>query len=255
MKQALSWVAAMAASLVFVAFPLMLGVGILVIGCSSAIQGHDDSGGAGGTSIVGSSSSASSTSAASSSSGAPAPECSGESEIQPGYGEGGGYYEDDVLACRRFVPAAYPFAVDGFLAKYPTSSNCSQVPSMVWAIGAPEQLTGFAWSPPVPAQAGGTGMLSVGQELVAGQAFWACLRLASNGSLLRSCVSGCKFQDLEQNGDFFWGDTYPPDGTMAGGHVINPPVLEPLSASPTKDLAAALGNNKAGLQINVLGGP
>lgn len=177
--------------------------------------------------------------------------CAGDVEISPGHGEGGGYYEDGVLACRRFIPQAYPFVVGGFSAKYPTSSVCSEIPDMVWAIGALGQTTGFAWSSPVPAQAGGIGTLDVVQGLDEGQAFWACLRLASNGYAQRSCVSGCKFQDVGENGDFFWGDTHPPDGTMAGGHVIDPPSLEPLSMSPTKDLAVQLGNDTAGLWIEI----
>jgi hypothetical protein len=253
MKRIFSWAVTLAASLVLVAFPLVMGAMFVVVGCSPAVHGHDGSGGSGGADVA-ASSSTSSSSAASSSSGAPAPACGGDVEIPPGYGEGG-YYEDGVLACRRFVPQAYPFAVSGFTARYPTSDHCSQVPDMVWAIGMPGQLNGFSWSAPVPAQAGGLGTLDVKQSLAAGQAFWACLRLASKGDLQRSCVLGCKFQDVGQNGDFFWGDTYPPDGTMAGGHVIDPPVLEPLAKSPTGGLAAALGNDKAGLQIEIFSDP
>jgi hypothetical protein len=254
MKRLFSWAVTLTASLVLVAFPLVMGAMLVIVGCSSVSQGHDNSGGSGGADVT-ASSSASSSSTASSSSGDPVPACAGDEEIPPGYGEGGGYYEDGVLACYRFVPKTYPFAVAGFTAKYPTSVRCSQAPAMVWAIGKVDQLEGLSWSSPVPAQAGGSGTLEVKQSIADGEAFWACLKLASKGVDQRSCAMGCYFDSTGQNGDFFWGDTYPPDGTMAGGHTIDPPVLEPLSMSPTGDLAALLGNDKAGLRIEVFGGP
>ncbi len=175
--------------------------------------------------------------------------------MTPGYGEAGGYYEDGVLACLRFVPLSYPFKVDSFTAAYSNAPPCSLVPDMLWAIGTPDQTTGFVWSTPVPAQMGGVGTLAVGQTLNAGQALFACLKLASLSTSERSCPTGCYFPSTGQNGDYFWGDTAPPDGTMAGGLVLNPPVLEPLSVSPTATIAANIGNDKIGLVIDVFEAP
>ncbi|RTL06373.1 hypothetical protein EKK58_05330 [Candidatus Dependentiae bacterium] len=250
-----SWFIAIGAMLMFTAFPLVVittGTAGLIVGCSNAP--NDGSGGATMTTSTGSSTSSSS----SSSSGSTEPTCSGAQPIGPLYGELGGYYENGVLACRRFVPSTYPYLVDSFTAAFQVGSvgsTCSLTPDMVWAIGAPSQTTGFAWSTPVPATMGGIGTLTVGQTLSVGQAFFACLKLASLGEKERSCVMGCYFDGLNMNADFFWGDTMPPDGTINGGKVLDPPVLEPLAKSPTPDLAASVGNDKLGLVIDIFGTP
>lgn len=254
----LSWFVAIGAMLSCVAFPLAIvttSTFVFVAGCSANTPMSTPNDGGGGAVLT---TGSSSTSSASSSSGSPEPVCSGATSIAPGYGEAGGYFENGVLACRRFVPSTYPFLVDSFTAAHPVGSagtTCSLAPDLIWAVGMPGQTTGFAWSTPVPATTGGIGTLVVGQTLSSGQAFFACLKLASLGPKERSCVTGCYFNSPNLNADFFWGDTTPPDGTMNGGSVIDPPVLEPLAKSPTPDLALDFGNDKLGLVIDIFGSP
>jgi hypothetical protein len=250
-KRFFGWCATLGAMLVYVVFPVILGLVFVAIGCSLAGPSRAGEGGSGGADQ----STSSASSSASSSSGLSAPACTGDVDVPPGYGEGGGYYEHGVLACRRFTPSTYPFTISGFAAEYPTSDHCTLIPSMTWSIGLPNQLAGFTWSAPTPMHGGGSDTLLVQQKLETGQAFWGCLKLDSLADTMRSCVSGCSFDAVGQNGDFYWGDTAPPDGTMLGGYVLDPPVLEPLSASPTQDIAMKIGNDKLGLNIEVFGGP
>lgn len=178
-----------------------------------------------------------SSSSSSSSSGTPAAfVCPGKvSAFAPIDGEAGlPYHEHGVRACRRFGAGTYTTA----RITWPLGAQCTLTPEYSYAVGPYDALTGFSWSAPVPLPL--DGIVPITATPGPGNALFVCAVLAVGPNGARSCIRSCA-DKLDP--DSFWGDT------GADGYVLDPPVLEPLSASPTPTEAVAFGNDKQRLMI------
>ncbi len=218
---------------------------VLLLGCNPdrvpyAVDGGD-----------GSSSSTSTSSSSTSSSSGSIPSCNNPTPIAPSVNDGGyGYFEDGVLACRRFTPNTYPWHISSVLVKADITEICTLRPTITFAIGTKEQLSGFMWGAGKDVGVDGNGGLDINIDLQDGQTFYGCVILPAKSASERACLLGCYVDSLGLNDDFLWGDTLDP---LMGGTVIAPPVLEPLSLSPTPELAKQLNNDRLWLGIQVIG--
>lgn len=157
--------------------------------------------------------------------------------LAPLYGDRGlPHYEGRVHACRRFGPGTYSSAKIGWRTD---AYMCALPPSFTWAKGSPDAIDGFSFAPHVAVPA--SGKVAFHAEVPEGMSLFACAVLKVVLPDRRSCIEACR------NGgdpDSFWGNTGP------DGIVVNPPELEPLSASPSAEEADVAGRDGRRLMID-----